>query len=229
MDCLLLASISAWRCQWRRATASFSTASVCVLANSGTCGTCSAAWRGKRRAALGAVAQSVLSRAFTNECAIGVPTFCHRTAHILATQYSLIVVEDLGVKNMTASARGTVEMPGTNVRQKAGLNRSILDKSWGRLRSALEWHGRKHGCEVVAVAAAYTSQTCSNCWHVASESRESQADFCCVACGFQANADVNAAKIVLALGLRVSGRGGLAVGPPMKRQPLVQEVARAAP
>ena len=98
----------------------------------------------------------------------------------------------------------------------------------GGLRTTLEWHGRKHGCEIVAVPAAYTSQTCSSCRHVASESRESQADFCCVACGFQANADVNAAKIVLALGLRASGRGGLAVGPPMKRQPLEREAARAA-
>ncbi len=136
-------------------------------------------------------------------------------------------MEDLRVKNMTASARGTVDNPGTNVRQKASLNRTILDKPWGRLRTTLEWHGPKHGCEVVAVPAAYTSQTCSNCWSVAAESRESQADFSCVACEFQANADVNAAKIVLALGLRASGRGGLAVGPPMKRQPLVQDVARA--
>jgi len=154
--------------------------------------------------------------------------FCHQTAHTLTTKYGLIVVEDLRVKKMTAAARGTVEKPGTNVRQKAGLNRSILDKSWGRLRTSLEWHGRKHGCELLAVPAAYTSQTCSNCGYVAEESRESQADFCCVACDFQANADVNAAKIVLALGLRASGRGGLAAGPPMKRQPLVQKVAHAA-
>ncbi len=154
--------------------------------------------------------------------------FCHQTARTLTTEHGLVVAEDLRVKNITASARGTVDKPGTNVSQKAGLNRSILDKSWGRLRTALEWHGRKNGCEVVAVPAAYTSQTCSSCRYVASESRESQADFCCVACGYQANADVNAAKNSLALGLRVSGRGGLAVGPPMKRQPLGQEVACAA-
>jgi IS605 OrfB family transposase len=148
--------------------------------------------------------------------------FCHQTAHTLTTDHGLVVVEDLRVKNMTRSGRRTVEKPGTNVRQKAGLNRSILDKSWGRLRTTLEWHGRKNGCKVVAVPAPYRSQTCSSCWWVASESRESQAAFCCVACGFQANADVNPAKNILALGLRVSGRGGLAVGPPMKRQPLAE-------
>jgi len=154
--------------------------------------------------------------------------FCHQTAHTLTTEHGLVAVEDLRVKHMTASARGTVEQPGRHVRQKAGLNRSILDKAWGRLRTTLEWHGRKNGCSVVAVPAAYTSQTCSRCKHVAAESRESQADFCCVACGYQTNADVNAANTILAAGLAVSGRGGLAVGPPVKRQPLVQEGACAA-
>jgi putative transposase len=154
--------------------------------------------------------------------------FCHQTAHTLTTQHGLVVVEDLRVKHMTASAKGTVERPGRHVRQKAGLNRSILDKAWGRLRTTLEWHGRKNGCSIVAVPAAHTSQTCSSCTHVAAESRESQADFCCVACGYQANANVNAARNLLALGLRASGRGGLASGPPVKRQPLVQEVACAA-
>lgn len=38
-----------------------------------------------------------------------------------------LAVEDLRVRNMTASARGTVDDPGRNVRQKVGLNRSILD------------------------------------------------------------------------------------------------------
>src|SRR5437879_5813682 len=160
--------------------------------------------------------------------------FYHQTAHTLTSEHGLVAVEDLRVKHMTASARGTVEQPGRHVRQKAGLNRSILDKAWGRLRTTLEWHGRKNGCSVVAVPAAYTSQTCSRCKHVAAESRESQADLCCVACGYQTNADVNAAQNILALGLRASGRGGqvrpLPSGPagPMKRQPPEREVSRAA-
>lgn len=133
--------------------------------------------------------------------------FCHQTAHHLTTCHGLVVVEDLCVKTMTVSARGTVEQPGSHVRQKAGLNRAILDKSWGRLRLALKWHGRKNGCAVVSVPAAYTSQTCSTCGHVAAESRESQADFVCIACGHRANADVNAAKVILAAGLAVTARG----------------------
>jgi IS605 OrfB family transposase len=155
--------------------------------------------------------------------------FCHQTAHRLTTSHGLVVVEDLRVQSMTASARGTVANPGTHVRQKAGLNRSILDKAWGQLRTVLEWHGRKHGCRVIAVPAAFTSQTCSVCWHCAAESRESQADFRCMGCGHQANADMNAACTILALGLRASGRGGQGMRPPLKRQPPTREVAMLPP
>jgi IS605 OrfB family transposase len=146
----------------------------------------------------------------------------------MTTEHGLVVLEDLRVQAMTASARGTIEQPGRNVRQKAGLNRTILDKAWGQLRTTLEWHGRKHGCQVVAVPAAYTSQTCSACGHVAVNSRENQAEFCCIACGYRANADVQAACVILAARLAATGRGGLAVGPPMKRQPPDREVACAA-
>ena len=41
-----------------------------------------------------------------------------------------VIVEDLRVEAMTHSARGTAEEPSSWVRQKAGLNRVILDTSW---------------------------------------------------------------------------------------------------
>ena len=154
--------------------------------------------------------------------------FAHQTAHRLTTAHGLVVVEDLRVRAMTASARGTREQPGTNVRQKAGLNRSILDRAWGQLRTVLEWHGRKHGCQVVAVPAAYTSQTCSACGYLAADNRESQAVFCCRACGVVEHADINAARVILAAGLAVTARGDLGGARSMKREPPDREVARAA-
>ena len=51
---------------------------------------------------------------------------------------------------------------------------------------------------VEKVKAAYTSQTCNACKHVAHESRKSQATFVRVACGHSANADVNAARNIAA-------------------------------
>ena len=56
----------------------------------------------------------------------------------LARRFDLIRVEDLRVRNMTRSAKGTVDAPGTNVRPKAGLNRAILDQGWGVLVTRLE-------------------------------------------------------------------------------------------
>ena len=65
--------------------------------------------------------------------------FCHQTAHRLTTEHGMVVVEDLRVRAMTASARGSIEQPGTNVRQKAGLNRSIWTSPGAN--SARCWNG----------------------------------------------------------------------------------------
>ncbi len=145
--------------------------------------------------------------------------FAHQVGHQLTTKHGLVVVESLKVKGMTRSARGTIEHPGKNINAKTGLNRAILDKAWGRLLLALKWHGKKNGCAIVAVSAAYTSQTCSACGVVAVESRESQAEFRCIECGLHMNADVNAAINILAAGLAVTGRGDLGGAQSAKRQP----------
>lgn len=133
----------------------------------------------------------------------------------IAERFDMIRVEDLQVKNMLRSARGTLESPGRNVAAKTGLNREISRSGWGILADRLEQKARGR---VERVNPAYTSQRCSACGHVARESRESQADFRCVACGYADNADVNAAKNIAA-GHAVRGGTGLPV--PLKREPLV--------
>ncbi|WP_230395611.1 RNA-guided endonuclease InsQ/TnpB family protein [Plantactinospora alkalitolerans] len=145
--------------------------------------------------------------------------FATQTAVRLVRSHGLVAVEDLRIKNMTASAKGTAEQPGRNVRQKAGLNRAILNKGWGGFLLKLDYAARYHGATVVKINPAYTSQTCNACGHIARDNRESQAVFRCVACGHRAHADVNAAKNILAAGLVVTGRGDLAVGRSVKRQP----------
>ncbi|MFJ8477973.1 RNA-guided endonuclease InsQ/TnpB family protein [Kitasatospora sp. NPDC094011] len=146
--------------------------------------------------------------------------FCAQTAAELATRNAVVVLEDLRTHNMTASAAGSVEQPGQGIRQKAGLNRVILDKGWHRFELALRNAARTTGTRVVLVNPAYTSQTCHVCGHVDPKNRKSQAAFECTACGHQDHADVNAAKNILnAAGPAVSGRGDLANGRSAKRQP----------
>ncbi|MEV6862679.1 transposase [Streptosporangium subroseum] len=114
-----------------------------------------------------------------------------KTSTDLARRFDVIAVEDLKISNMTRSAKGTLEAPGRNVRQKAGLNRGILANGWGRLVVRV---GHKAPGRVRMIDPRYTSQTCNACGHVARESRESQALFLCVACKHRDHADVNAAK-----------------------------------
>jgi putative transposase len=134
----------------------------------------------------------------------------------LARRFDLICVEDLDVRAMTRTARGTLERPGRNVRQKVGLNRGILANGWGRLVVRLE---QKAPGRVQQVAAAYTSQRCSVCGHIAAESRQSQTAFCCVACAWTGNADYNAARNIVAAGQVVAARGGQGSPGPVNREP----------
>ncbi len=113
-----------------------------------------------------------------------------------AKSHGTVIVENLNIRNMTKSARGTVEEPGKKVAQKRGLNRSILDSGWGRLNECLRYKLAWSGGRLVEVPAAYSSQTCSACGHADSASRRSQSVFRCVSCGFEGHADVNAALVL---------------------------------
>ncbi len=121
----------------------------------------------------------------------------HKAALAIASRFGTVVIETLRVSNMTASGRKTIEAPGNLVRQKAGLNRAILTQSWHGFEMILAYKLEERGGMLVRVDPAYTSQTCSACEAIDSESRESQARFNCQACGFMAHADQNAAVNIL--------------------------------
>ena len=133
----------------------------------------------------------------------------------IARRFDLIRVEDLQIKNMTRSAKGTRNDPGRNVRAKAGLNRGILRSGWGLLVRRLE---DKAPGRMEKISPAFTSQRCSACGQVDRGSRESQAVFRCTACGFACNADINAAKNIAA-GHAVTARGGDGAARPVNREP----------
>jgi putative transposase len=135
----------------------------------------------------------------------------------LARRFDVIRVEDLKIRAMVRSARGTAAEPGKNVRAKAGLNRSIHASGWGRLVTRLE---DKAPGRIEKVNPAYTSQTCHVCGHRVAKNRKSQAVFRCRACGHTDHADVNAAKNI-AVGRTVTARGGGALARPVNREPHV--------
>ncbi|WP_327350520.1 RNA-guided endonuclease InsQ/TnpB family protein [Streptomyces sp. NBC_01304] len=136
----------------------------------------------------------------------------HRTTTELADIFGIIGVEDLAIRNMVKAAKGTVEAPGTNVAQKRGLNRSISGEAWGRTVTFLEYKLADRGGYLIKVPAPNTSRRCSACGFITPGNRESQARFVCKAdsCGYEANADTNAARnIEHAAGHVASGRGDL--------------------
>jgi putative transposase len=139
-----------------------------------------------------------------------------KTTTDLARRFDLVRVEALDVPSMTRSARGTIERPGVQVAQKRGLNRAIMRSGWGQLVARLQ---HKAYGRVEQIPAAYTSQRCSACGHVAPGNRKSQAVFECQACNAgRCNADVNAARNIAA-GRAVTARGDLASGRSANREP----------
>ena len=130
----------------------------------------------------------------------------HRLTTELVKTYRTICIEDTKIGNMTRSASGTVENPNKRAAQKRGLNRSILAQSWGQFRRLLEYKCQEAGRNFILVPAAYTSQTCSKCDYADSGNRRTQSRFECLSCGFEANADANAAETIRRRGLEILGR-----------------------
>ena len=141
--------------------------------------------------------------------------WCEKPSTSLARRFDVIRIEDLNIRGMTRSAKGTIEAPGRNVTAKAGLNRGISRSGWGLLTRRL---ADKAPGRVERVNPAFTSQRCSACGLVDRKSRESQAVFRCTACGYALNADVNAARNIAA-GRAVTARGGHREAGPVNREP----------
>jgi putative transposase len=121
----------------------------------------------------------------------------HKASYTISKNHALVVLEDIRIKNMTASAKGTVANPGKNVAQKSGLNRRMLDQGWGELRRQTRYKCDWAGGLLKLVDPRNTSRTCAPCGHVSADNRMTQESFLCVKCGHAANADTNAAINIL--------------------------------
>lgn len=128
--------------------------------------------------------------------------YLHVLSKQLVRNYDLIVLENLDITNMSRNTSGTLENPGTNVSQKSGLNREILNQSWGKFKHMVEYKAKWAGKEVLLINPAYTSQECFACGYTTRENRENQAVFSCKKCSHTEHADLNASRNIRKKGIK---------------------------
>jgi putative transposase len=136
--------------------------------------------------------------------------FAHQLSRSLVNSYDLIVHEDLKITNLVRRPKSRkdeesgIYLPN-GAKAKGGLNRSIHDAGWGQFLSFCAYKVEDAGRQLIAVDPRYTSQRCSSCGHLEAANRCSQAVFRCLACGHQAQADVNTALNILGAGRALRG------------------------
>lgn len=126
--------------------------------------------------------------------------YLHQITSEISQNHAIVFVEELQVANMSKSAKGNAEQHGKNVKQKSGLNRSILDQSWYEFRRQLDYKLLWNGGHLIAVPPQNTSRCCPACRHTSKDNRQTQSLFECVECGYKNNADIVGAINVLRRG-----------------------------
>jgi IS605 OrfB family transposase len=114
----------------------------------------------------------------------------------------------------TKQAIALEDLSGIHLRTRAkGPAQRARNSNWAfsQLRRFISYKAQRAGVPVFAVNPRYTSRTCCVCGCVDKRNRRSQAEFCCIACGHQAPADVNAA---INIRDRADGQTAYGVQPP---------------
>ena len=142
--------------------------------------------------------------------------FAHKASRkIVDSEAEVFVFEDLKVKNMTRAPKPRKSGNGKNLPNgaaaKAGLNKSILESAWGKVRQFTAYKASKANKLVIAVPPNGTSQECSKCSHTHPDNRKSQSLFVCQHCGFTENADYNASLVIKKTGIRMLLDDGISV------------------
>lgn len=124
--------------------------------------------------------------------------FWHKTTRQLVDTYSLIALENLTLKFMTANHH---------------LALSAHDAGLGKFQQLLAYKAESAGVQVVTVNPAYTSQACSGCGVIVEKNLSVRVHHC-PDCGLTLDRDVNAAVNILRLAVKPAraGRSGLNVG-----------------
>jgi putative transposase len=132
----------------------------------------------------------------------------HKISTALTNKFDMIVVEDLKTKNMSKSSKGNEIFHGKKVKQKSGLNRTILNASFYQFVSMIQYKTTMLNDKLfVKVDPQYTSQECSSCGNIDKGNRLKQDKFKCTACGFEINPNIQASQTILKRGLESFGLG----------------------
>jgi putative transposase len=117
----------------------------------------------------------------------------HQVTTEIVSRNSFVATEKLEVKNMTAKAK-----KGKRKKQKAGLNKSILDVGFGMLKSAIKYKIIQIGGVFVEVPTRQVkpSQTCPKCGHQHKKTLDIRTHKCGV-CGYMQDRDIAAAEVML--------------------------------
>jgi putative transposase len=131
----------------------------------------------------------------------------HQFTNMITQNHGIVYGDDLNIKNMSKSSKGTMEKPGKNVRAKSGLNRSILAQGIGEVNRQLEYKAKWRGGIYIPCPPRCGSQRCPCCEHISKDNRKTQEHFKCVACDFSGHAD-----FVATLNKLEAGRAFIACG-----------------
>jgi putative transposase len=117
----------------------------------------------------------------------------HQVATEIVSGNSFIATEKLEVKKMTSKAK-----KGKRKKQKAGLNKSILDVGFGMLRSTIKYKVEQIGGVFVEVPTRKVkpSQTCPKCGHQHKKTLNIRVHECGI-CGYSQDRDIAAAEVMI--------------------------------
>ena len=113
-------------------------------------------------------------------------------AKSLTERYPIIVIEDLKVANMMASARSR----GFGVQSKKKLNNRLSKAKFGTFHRILKTVCENHGTVLLVLPPHHSSNTCSKCKYVNKKNRKGE-NFKCLNCNHTNNSDINAAIVMV--------------------------------
>ena len=144
--------------------------------------------------------------------------FVHKETTRMVQSCAVLATEQLTPKNMSRSAKGSVQAPGRCVRQKAGLNREILSAAFGMAHQMLAYKAVEAGTRLHLsnTRQLKPSQRCAACWEIVPKTL-AQRTHVCPLCGHVMPRDQNSALVVI-IDAHTPGTGVAARPKPLPRQ-----------